>query len=190
MIIEPDSQAVVAGEHIQFFISFIPVGGFDAQISVSVSNVPEGMEARYTSRPFSIPFSISLEFWVPRNFPQGLYYPTVTATGGGITHQETVVVNVFPRQGTIQGFSVLPNPFTPNNDGFNDYTEFQIPDAISSDVLISIFDISGRKIIDLKNSFIWAGQDDRGKAVKPGAYIYIVKQGNKVMAKGTISVAR
>ncbi|MDZ7375040.1 MAG: gliding motility-associated C-terminal domain-containing protein [candidate division KSB1 bacterium] len=190
MIIEPDSQAVVVGEHIQFFISFIPVGGFDAQITVSVSNVPEGMEARYTSRPFSIPFSISLEFWVPRNFPQGLYYPTVTATGGGITHQETVVVNVLPRQGTIQQFSVLPNPFTPNNDGFNDYTEFQIQDAISGDILISIFDISGRKIIDLKNSFIWAGLDDRGKVVKPGAYIYIVKQGSKVIAKGIISIAR
>ncbi len=190
MIIEPDSQAVVAGEHIEFFISFIPVGGFNAQITVSVSNIPDGMDARYTSRPFSIPFSISLEFWVPRNFPPGLYYPIVTATGGGITHQETVVINVLPRQGIIQQFSVLPNPFTPNNDGFNDYTEFLIPDQFSGQITISIFDISGRKIIDIKNSTIWSGQDDRGKLVKPGAYIYIVKQGDKVVAKGIINVAR
>jgi len=189
MIIEPDSQAVTPGEHIEFFISFIPVGGFSAPIVVSVSNVPDGMEARYTSRPFTIPFSITVDFWVPRNFPSGIYYPVVTATGGGITHQQTVVIHVLARQ-TVQQFSVLPNPFTPNNDGFNDYTEFLIPENISGEISIAIFDISGRKIINIKNSTIWYGRDEHGRELKPGAYIYIVKNDQKIIAKGLIHLAR
>ena len=123
MIIEPDSQAVTAGDSIVFYVSFQPVGGFNSQISVAVSNVPTGMGAIFNSRPFSIPKSYTISFTTSRNIPTDVYYPLVTASGGGITHQETVAINVLTGPPMAQGVSVLPNPFTPNNDGFNDYNK-------------------------------------------------------------------
>jgi hypothetical protein len=190
MIIEPDSQSVTAGDSVTFYISFEPVGGFNAQIKVAVSDLPSGMATIFTSRPFNIPFSIKMTFTTLRNIPIEVYYPIVTAIGGGITHQKTVAINVLPGSPTIQGFSVQPNPFTPNNDGYNDYAEFLYTEAPPGMVIISIFDVSGRKITEIRNSRFWYGKDDKGKDVKPGAYIYIVKDGEKVVSKGVIAVAR
>ncbi len=190
MIIEPDSQAVTAGDSIEFHISFIPVGGFNSQITVAVSNVPAGMDAIYTSGPFNIPLSIRVSFRTLRNIPLDVYHPTVTAASGGINHQETLAIKVLPAPLIIQNFSVQPNPFTPNNDGYNDFVEFQYPDPSSGGVSISIFDVNGRKIIEIRNSRYWYGKDDKGRDVKPGAYIYVVKDRDKVMAKGVIALAR
>jgi len=190
MIIEPDSQGVTAGDSIVFHISFQPVGGFDSQITVQVSNVPTDMGAIFTSRPFSIPRSFTITFNTSHKISPDVYYPTVTATGGGVTHQETVAINVLTSPPTTQGVSVLPNPFTPNNDGFNDYTEFQYPEPSSGTIIISIFDVNGRKMTEIRNSRYWYGKDDKGREVKPGAYIYVVKNGEKVIAKGVIGVAR
>ncbi len=189
MIIDPDSQAVQAGENVEFQVSFVPVGSFKAKIVVEVSNVPSGMDAIFTSPPFNIPVAFSITFTTLRNIPPAVYYPIVTATGGSITHQETVAINVLPKP-SIQEYSVQSNPFTPNNDGFNDYVEFQYPETSSGSIMMLIFDIDGRKIKEIRNSEYWYGKDDKGRDVKPGAYIYIVKDGEKVISKGVISVAR
>lgn len=189
MIINPDSQAVHAGENVEFQISFVPVGGFNAKIVVEVSNVPSGMDAIFASPPFGIPAAFSITFTTLRNIPPAVYYPIVTANGGGITHQEMVAINVLPKP-SIQEYSVQPNPFTPNNDGFNDYVEFQYPETSSGSIMMLIFNIDGRKIKEIRNSKYWYGKDDKGRDVKPGAYIYIVKDGEKVISKGVISLAR
>jgi hypothetical protein len=83
-----------------------------------------------------------------------------------------------------------PNPFTPNNDGINDITEFKFflgnvgePNAIIGQqvrtLTINIFDLTGRKIKELFNSqtrsfaFIssnaiqWDGRDEHGNIVRP-----------------------
>ncbi|MCI0493850.1 hypothetical protein L0Z72_02495, partial [candidate division KSB1 bacterium] len=97
MIIRPDSQSVVAGQSIDFEISFIPVGGFNSKITVAVSNVPEGMETIFTSRPFDIPITFNITFRVPNNVPPEIYRPIVTASGGGIIHQQTIIIHVLAR---------------------------------------------------------------------------------------------
>ena len=106
MIIEPDSQAVTAGDSVGFYISFQPLPGFNSQITLEVSNVPTGMDAIFTSRPFSIPRSFSITVNASPKMQPGVYYLTVTTTGGGVTHQETVAINVLTKPPTTQGVSV------------------------------------------------------------------------------------
>ena len=190
MIIRPDSQSVVAGESIDFEISFIPVGGFNAKITVAISNIPEGVEAIFTSRPFDIPMTFNITFRVPNNVPPDSYYPIVTGSGGGITHQQTVIIHVLPRGSSTQLFGVQPNPFTPNNDGFNDYAIFNLPETLRGTATIIIFDVAGRKIRELRNIALWDGKDDKGRDMRPGAYIYMIKDGDKVLSKGVVSLAR
>jgi len=189
MTIVPDSQSVRVGESVQFQVSFEPVGGFNSSIVVTVSNIPSGMEAIFSSHPFQIPINFSIGFNVSDRTAPGNYYPIVTATGGGITHQDTLTVQVLPTA-VVQQFGVLPNPFTPNGDGFNDRVEFRFPETLSGEAVILIFDVNGRKLRDIRDSRFWYGRDDAGRELQPGAYIYIVKSGTRVIAKGIISLAR
>ncbi|MCU0643858.1 MAG: gliding motility-associated C-terminal domain-containing protein, partial [bacterium] len=177
-------------QSIDFEISFIPVGGFNEQIRVSISNVPEGVETIFSSRPFDIPITFSITFRVPNNVRPEIYRPIVTASGGGITHQKTVIIHVLERGSSTQLFGVQPNPFTPNNDGFNDYAIFNFPETINGAATILIFDVNGRKIAEIRNSTNWYGKDDNGRDVKPGAYIYIIKDGERVVSKGVVTLAR
>jgi hypothetical protein len=52
-----------------------------------------------------------------------------------------------------------------------------------------IFDVHGRKIKEIRESRYWYGKDDNNKSLKPGAYLYVVKVGEKVVAKGVIGLA-
>lgn len=85
---------------------------------------------------------------------------------------------------------VYPNPFTPNNDGYNDYVEFISPELLGNQFEIIIFDERGLQIARLKDKNIWNGIDDFGKAVLPGAYFYIIKSYSSVLAKGVFGLAR
>ena len=105
----------------------------------------------------------------------------VTVTGTG----------VFPVQETI---SVLPNPFTPNDDGYNDYVEFKYAEMHTQKPLVRIFNLRGRKICELKDfsghEYRWYGRDDDGREVEPGVYIYILELGGEKISKGTITLIR
>ncbi len=88
-----------------------------------------------------------------------------------------------------------PNPFTPNNDGINDITNFEFflgniaePRTEignqSRNLSVKIYDITGRLIKDLydnntgafafisDNGITWDGRDNNGKIVRPGLYLY------------------
>jgi len=73
----------------------------------------------------------------------------------------------------------FPNPFNPNTT-----ISYQLPEA--SNVTLTIYDISGRKVRELQNSFEsagfksvnWNGRDDYGQAVSGGVYIYYLKASN------------
>jgi len=89
---------------------------------------------------------------------------------------------------------VRPNPFTPNNDGFNDHVEFDYSGLGLRNPALQIFDANGIPIWNSNSPaagrFRWNGRDDRGREVIPGVYLYTLRdQGNNV-ASGYVVVAR
>lgn len=88
-------------------------------------------------------------------------------------------------------FEVVPNPFTPNDDGLNDWAEFKQGDTFPQDWNISIMDRSGRLIKHLKDGEnIWDGKDKSGNTMLPGFYLYFVANGNRVIHRGLIQLIR
>ncbi len=88
-------------------------------------------------------------------------------------------------------FEVVPNPFTPNDDGFNDWTEFRKSDGIPDNWAISIMDRAGRLVKQLGNGDnIWTGKDESGQTMLPGTYLYIVFNGKQAIHRGLIQLVR
>jgi gliding motility-associated-like protein len=90
--------------------------------------------------------------------------------------------------------SVTPNPFTPNNDGFNDFVNFRFPEMLMQPAEVVIFNISGKQVRRLSapngDGFRWHGVDDDGRALEPGVYIYLIKTNGKNIKNGTITLMR
>lgn len=83
----------------------------------------------------------------------------------------------------LRSVVVLPNPFTPNNDGINDiatisYTLLKAKKPVN--VEISIYDLYGNLVRTLysskdlagNNAINWDGTDQKGRRLLPGVYIY------------------
>ena len=80
-------------------------------------------------------------------------------------------------------FSISPEVFSPDGDGFEDITilqyELDDPDFIGS---ITIYDVKGRPVKSLSRNtslgatgfFKWDGTDDNGESVRSGLYIVYV----------------
>ena len=89
---------------------------------------------------------------------------------------------------------VQPNPSTPNGDGFNDRVEFNFEQFEVDQPDLKVFDIHGKKIIQLDapigQSFWWDGRDNTGRLVLPGAYLYIFSDRSKAIARGCVVIAR
>ena len=90
--------------------------------------------------------------------------------------------------------TVVPNPFTPNRDGYNDIVEFRFPGLTAQGIEILIFDASGRRVQRLTlpagEVVIWNGTGEDGRELSPGLYIYLVKFNSQEQAKGTITLIR
>lgn len=107
------------------------------------------------------------------------------------TDNNMVSITINIRQGEI---SVSPNPFTPNNDGFNDVVDFDFSRiADTSNPVIRIFSFNGRLVHTLRNlngsSIHWDGTDNGGNRLRPGVYLYVVEDNNGLVARGSITLA-
>jgi hypothetical protein len=84
----------------------------------------------------------------------------------------------------LSNISVSPNPFSPDNDGFEDFTiiNYSLSQPISQ-VRIKIFDSKGRLVRTLANnqasgsqgSIIFNGLDDDGNSLRIGIYIILLE---------------
>ncbi|MFP4458209.1 MAG: gliding motility-associated C-terminal domain-containing protein [Candidatus Zixiibacteriota bacterium] len=96
----------------------------------------------------------------------------------------------------------FPNPFTPNDDSYNDICMFDYPYMFTEDAHVSVFtkrkelvwdrNISASQI-DQLHSYLprsWDGRDNNGKKVRPGVYIYIITKDGELVCEGTISLIR
>ncbi|HSR19041.1 MAG TPA: FlgD immunoglobulin-like domain containing protein, partial [Ignavibacteriaceae bacterium] len=109
--------------------------------------------------------------------------------------------NIYSAQAKI---SVSPNPFSPDGDGFEDFTilNYQLSKP-TSQVRVKIFDSKGRLIktllnnhaAGLNNSVIFNGLEDNGTPLRMGIYIIYLEalnenSGTTEILKTTIVVAR
>ena len=86
---------------------------------------------------------------------------------------------------------VVPNPFTPNDDGSNDRVEFRRVGGIPPEWTISILDRYARVIKRLSNSEnTWDGTDDNQREMLPGVYLYMVQDGQEILDRGVIGLVR
>ncbi|MBN2543673.1 gliding motility-associated C-terminal domain-containing protein [bacterium] len=95
----------------------------------------------------------------------------------------------------IEEYSVVPNPFTPNNDGYNDYVLFTIPNPEGKLVEITIFNYDNKQVTKIESTdpgapIMWTGRDDERRPMRQGPYFYIIKVGGKIKYDGVIILAR
>ena len=96
---------------------------------------------------------------------------------------------------TFEIDSVIPNIFSPNGDGVNDY--FEIPDVelnycFDTDLYIKIFTRWGKKVFeDDKVNFKWNGKMKNSEPCSDGVYFYNIESPLPIAPKkGTISIIR
>jgi gliding motility-associated-like protein len=86
---------------------------------------------------------------------------------------------------------VVPNPFTPNNDGSNDQVEFKREGGIPADWVIRIMDRAGRTVRLLRNGMnLWDGRDAQNRPAIPGAYLYTISDRQRLVKRGVIALVR
>jgi gliding motility-associated-like protein len=67
---------------------------------------------------------------------------------------------------------VLPNVFTPNNDGINDLVDFSYLNL--SEEIVDIYDRRGLKVFQSSRTVSkWEGDDLKGNACPDGVYYYV-----------------
>jgi gliding motility-associated-like protein len=90
--------------------------------------------------------------------------------------------------------NVVPNPFTPNNDGFNDNVVFDLHEMVVQAPQLKIFDLKGNLLTTLTNpqaaQFTWDGNDRSGKPQLPGPYLYLLLDADQKVASGYVVLAR
>ncbi|MFZ4057034.1 MAG: PKD domain-containing protein [Ferruginibacter sp.] len=97
------------------------------------------------------------------------YVLTVTAQGGCFA-SDAVFVKLLKAP-------VIPNTFTPNNDGINDYWVIQYLDSYPQN-RVQVFDRSGQVIYESKGyTAPWDGTY-KGKSIPFGTYYYIIEPGS------------
>ena len=109
----------------------------------------------------------------------------------GITEDEVIV--------TVKNCDdyYVPNIFSPNHDGINDYFGPTTSDAIQSILRLAIYDRWGALMYEVNNigsqeeERMWDGTY-RGQPVSPGVYVYMIKlklvSGKEILLKGSVSV--
>jgi len=88
----------------------------------------------------------------------------------------------------------VPNVFTPNNDGNNDYFQLLFFGGIKT-FSCTILNRWGQVIREYDNpAFMWDGKDESGDDVLEGVYFYIAKAvsngGNEIMKHGNVTLVR
>ncbi|WP_299287337.1 PKD domain-containing protein [uncultured Mucilaginibacter sp.] len=112
-----------------------------------------------------------------------IYKLTVSSADGGCTIADEVMV-------TVLKAPVIPNTFTPNNDGINDIWNIQNLDSYP-DVTVEIYNRYGQQIYYSKGySIPWDGRY-KGAELPVGTYFYVINPGSgRSRMAGPITIIR
>ncbi|MBC7694491.1 MAG: gliding motility-associated C-terminal domain-containing protein [Burkholderiales bacterium] len=121
-------------------------------------------------------------------FTTGTYTVTLTTLSGSCTATARVEIVV------EDGFTlVIPNVFTPNNDGSND--NFTIKSTGIKEISLQVFNRWGEKLYEFAGpKAAWDGLTNQGGKVPEGTYFYFVKatgfDGTEIEKNGTVNLFR
>ncbi len=120
----------------------------------------------------------------------GVHQIVQTAKNGECIDTHEVTIDVSPRK------PIIPNVFTPNEDGINDV--FYINTHNNENVQVEVFDRWGQKVYSSDNyeqcnpntgEYCWNGYNTfKNKKCKKGHYFYIVQLATGESYKGTINL--
>ncbi len=99
------------------------------------------------------------------------------------------IIRVSPASLLRQDLSVRPNPFTPNNDGYNDRAVFYVSGLDEGRGRVAIYNRRGRKVREIYGDS-WDGRDDAGSLLPPGVYLFAVHVDGQRSLSGTITLIR
>ena len=169
-----------------------PVAGFEAD----TNNVFTSFNIQFTDTSSGTPVEWLWKFGdgdsslspVPKHafkeigeFPVSLF---ITDTKGCIDSASTTIR-------IIEGIKI-PNVFTPNGDGINDF--FIIANSGLADYHVQIFNRWGNLLFETTAAeIIWDGRTPAGKPVEAGTYFYILRAASRAVdydTKGFITVLR
>jgi hypothetical protein len=112
----------------------------------------------------------------------GAHWSTSADLRGGTPGSHNSIFTETPV--STASIDVHPNPFSPNNDGFEDYTiiSYNLPHHTAM-VRLRIFDSLGRQVRTLLNNqpsgpegqVIWDGRNDLGRPARLGIYIILLE---------------
>lgn len=106
---------------------------------------------------------------------------SVSNYGGTPGKTNSIFTENLSREASV---TINPNPFSPDNDGFEDFTIIKLNlNQTLAQVRIRVYDNQGRVVRVLENnrpsasnnSIIFDGRDDTGKALRIGIYILLIE---------------
>jgi gliding motility-associated-like protein len=180
----PETLHVIPGAIDSFRVSLSANCAFDTVAVLSA--IPPSSVKQYQFTPTSIDTLTTsvLRVEIDPFAVAGIDRLIIHASAKGLMSADTVFVQIKPPQP-----DVWPNPFTPNNDGYNDFVTFDFP-VNNEPLTIEIYNFRGRKIAELKGKNRWYGKSDSGEDLQPGLYLYLVKIDGAIKVRGTITLAR
>jgi hypothetical protein len=102
----PSSQSVTAGNRVSYTTTVTPSGGFTGSVTLSVSGLPSGASATFSTNPISGGSgSITMSVTTSSSTPTGSYTLTITGTSGSLAHSTTVAL-------VVNSFSISASPAT------------------------------------------------------------------------------
>ncbi|MBD3288317.1 hypothetical protein GF337_05895, partial [candidate division KSB1 bacterium] len=116
----------------------------------------------------------------------------------GKIKEESEFNNVMETVIQVEGaeLTVKSNPFTPNDDGFNDYADFNFEQFVLEEPSLKIFDIHGKLIREFNERdqqgkrFVWNGRDRHGKGLMPGIYFYVLLNKSNPITRGCVVIIK
>jgi gliding motility-associated-like protein len=120
--------------------------------------------------------------------PQEISYVVEVTTGVGCTGKDTVVIKVLGVTDIL-----VPNAFSPNNDGHNDILR-PITPGIRTLKYFTVFDRWGRQVFTTSNPGVGWDGTLKGRVLETGVYVWMAMgvdvNGKVVERKGTVILVR
>ena len=189
-----DTVAVGYTNNVQAAFIRNPTQG-KAPLTVTLTNISNNANQFIWLLPNDTFYSQHLTY----TFINGGSYPVCLVAYNNQPHCADTTCFTFVVEGNIG--LIIPNVFTPNNDGHNDVFSVQIIDAeLISTIEVIIYNRWGEKMYEYINNettpelLLWDGVASSGNKASEGTYFYIVsyktKTGETVTEKGIVSLLR